>query len=94
MLERFKSLGIDMKQVQVKLFGGADVLEYERGDFRPVTVGQQNSKKALELVEAQGLKIKASNLGGSEGLKIFFYTDTGKVLVKKIEKVCWIGQKR
>jgi chemotaxis protein CheD len=94
MLERFKSLGIPMEEVHIKLFGGADVLEYHRGDLRPVTIGQQNSKKILELVETEGLKIKASNLGGPMGLKIFFYTHTGEVLVKKIEKVCWIGQKR
>ena len=94
MLERFKSLSIKMEQIQVKLFGGADVLEYDRGDFRTATIGQQNIKKALELVEVHGLTLKASNLGGSKGLKIFFYTQTGKVLVKKIEKVCWFSQKR
>jgi chemotaxis protein CheD len=94
MLERFKLRGIKMEQIQVKLFGGADVLEYDRGACRPATVGQQNIAKALELVKAQGLNLQASNLGGTLGQKIFFYPHSGKVLVKRIEKVCWLGQKR
>ena len=93
MLERFKSLGIKTEQIQVKLFGGADVLEYDRGDFRTATIGQQNIEKALELVKAHGLNLKASSLGGIKGLKVFFYLQTGKVLVKKIEKACWLSPK-
>jgi len=93
MMERFQFWGIKPEQIQVKLFGGADLLEYDKGDSRAVTVGQQNIKKALELVEAHGLFLKASNLGGTLGRKIFFYTQCGKVLVKNIERVCWLNPK-
>ncbi len=94
MLEQFQLRGVKMDRVQVKLFGGADLLEYDNGDFRKATIGQQNIQKALELVEAHGLNLKASNLGGTLGQKIFFYTQCGKVLVKKIEKVCWLSHKQ
>ena len=93
MLERFQSWGIKTQQIQVKLFGGAELLEYDKGDSQMVTVGQQNIKKALELIETHGLNLKASNLGGEMGRKIFFYTDSGIVLVKNIEKCCFLHQK-
>ena len=93
MVEQFQLRGVKMDQVQVKLFGGADVLENDKGKFRKATVGQQNIKQALELIEAHGLNLKSSNLGGLMGQKIFFYPHSGKVLVKKIEKVCWLSQK-
>jgi chemotaxis protein CheD len=92
MLEQFQSRGVKMEQVQVKLFGGSDLREYDKGDYRRVAIGQQNAKKALELVEAHGLNLKASSLGGPTGLKIFLYTQCGKVLVKKIGKVCWLSE--
>ena len=92
MLEQFKLRDIKMEQIQVKLFGGADVLEYDRGDCQTVTVGRQNIEKALELVKTQGLRLKASNLGGTVARKLFFYTHSGNVLVKKIEKLCWLRQ--
>ena len=94
MLKQFKSRGINMSQIQVKLFGGADVLEGFQGSFRTVTVGQQNIHQALELFKAHGLKVQASNLGGTWGRKIFFFTHTGEVLLKRVEKACWLDHKQ
>lgn len=90
MLEQFQSRGIASKQIQVKLFGGADVLECFQGNCRTVTVGQQNIHQALELVKAHGLQVQASNLGGAWGRKLFFFTHTGEVLLKRLEKACWL----
>ncbi|MEW6659132.1 MAG: chemotaxis protein CheD [Thermodesulfobacteriota bacterium] len=92
MLEQFQSRSVKMDRVQVKLFGGADLFEYDKGSVHRATIGQQNIKKALELVRAHGLNLKASHLGGEMGQKIFFFAHCGKVLVKKIEKVCWLSQ--
>lgn len=90
MLEQFQSRGIASKQIMVKLFGGADVLECFQGNCRTVTVGQQNIHQALEMFKAQGLQVQASNLGSTLGRKIFFFTHTGEVLLKHVEKVCWL----
>ena len=91
MLEQFQSRGIGPGQIQGKLFGGADVLEFVQGKCRSVTVGQQNIRKALELFETHGLKVQASSLGGTWGRKIFFFTHTGEVLQKRLEKLCWLA---
>ena len=94
MLEQFQSRGIAASQIQAKLFGGADVLECFQGACRKVTIGQQNINQALELFKAQGLQVQASNLGGTLGRKLFFYTHTGEVLLKQVEKVCWVNLKQ
>ncbi|MBI4642443.1 MAG: chemotaxis protein CheD [Deltaproteobacteria bacterium] len=90
MLEQFQSRNSASKQIQVKLFGGADVLECFQGNCRTVTVGQQNIHQALELFKAHGLQVQASNVGGALGRKVFFFTHTGEVLLKRVKKVCWL----
>jgi chemotaxis protein CheD len=88
MLDRFIFWGIKPTQLQVKLFGGSDMLESFRG-LASTTIGQQNIHKALEIFKARSLKLISSNVGGIYGRKIFFYTHTGKVLMKQIKKACW-----
>ncbi|MBI5643257.1 MAG: chemotaxis protein CheD [Deltaproteobacteria bacterium] len=81
MLSRFKVLGIrDMDELEVKVFGGAAFY-----DTRRVNVGYQNLRMAYGIIESKGLKVSASNTGGSEGRKIFFYTHTGKVILRPIK---------
>jgi len=73
MLQQFQSRDIVFSQIQVKLFGGADVLECIKGDSRPVTVGQQNIRQTLEMIKANGLQVQVSDLGGTVGRKLFFF---------------------
>lgn len=94
MLEQFHSRGITAARIQGKLFGGADVLEFIQGKCRTATVGQQNIHKALELFEAHGLQVQASSLGGTWGRKIFFFTHTGEVLLKRLKKLCWLDSQQ
>jgi|WetSurMetagenome_2_1015567.scaffolds.fasta_scaffold307877_1 chemotaxis protein CheD len=90
MLKQFNSRHIPSPQIQVKLFGGADVLECYEGLCRTVTVGQQNIRRALEMVKDNGLRVHVSDLGGTYGRKLFFFTHTGEVLLKRVGKVCWL----
>lgn len=94
MLEQFQVRGIPAGQIEVKLFGGADVLEFHQDQGHPVTVGQQNIRRAMELVKANGLQVQASNLGGKWGRKIVFFTHTGEVLLKRVGKDCWLEHRR
>jgi chemotaxis protein CheD len=89
MLDHFILRGIKPSQLQVKLFGGSDMLESFR-EQSSATIGQQNIHKALEIFKDRGLKITSSNVGGINGRKIFFYTHTGKILMKRIKKACWL----
>ena len=77
----FDSLGATRREVEVKLFGGADVLASSR---KSATVGRMNAETALRVLEDEGYHVLASRLGGSRGIFIEFHTDTGEVLLRKL----------
>jgi len=84
---RFDELGALRKEVEVKLFGGADVLVVSNpGSSRP-TVGKMNCETAVEIVRAEGFDLIASSLGGTSGLNLKFNTKTGEVLVRRLPRV-------
>ena len=84
MHKRFGKLGIKAGEIEVKLFGGADVLQ--AGARSDMTIGRQNIEKALQVIEEERLVLAASSVGGKRGRKIYFYTHTGEILLKYIRK--------
>lgn len=86
MLERFLAKGVAYTEIETKLFGGSDVLMTAGGSSLTKTVGRQNIETAMELIKREGLRLVSYDLGGPSGRKIFFRTDTGEVLVKRLRK--------
>jgi chemotaxis protein CheD len=80
----FDGLGARRGEVQVKLFGGADVLQAGEESTRKPTVGRMNYETAIEVARAEGLQVVASSLGGTSGLHIQFDTRTGEVLLRRL----------
>jgi chemotaxis protein CheD len=82
--KQFDALGARRDELEVKLFGGADVLPLlnDRGD-RP-TVGALNCQSALRALAEEGFTAMASDLGGARGRRIHFHTGTGEVLVQRL----------
>ena len=76
---QFDKLGVPREELQVKLFGGADVLPVSAAATARRSVGRQNCEVALEVLRAEGLPVLASSLGGTLGRSIKFYTATGEV---------------
>ncbi len=77
-------LGASPRELEVKLFGGADVL--------PITpsraagsVGQQNCTTALHTLEEENFRLITSDLGGNQGRVIYFNTETGEVLLRRLQ---------
>jgi chemotaxis protein CheD len=99
------ALGVPRRELQVKVFGGADVLQVAIDRAR-ATVGALNCQTALDILAAEGFIVAASDLGGTRGRKISFHTGTGEVPVQKLdpwnagsrERVasanCWVPPKR
>lgn len=86
MVEQFRRRGVPPGELDVKLFGGADMFgaEGKSGDSR--TIGKQNIMAALQLIEAEGLTINTSDVGGTRGRKIFFLTDNGDIYLKRLRR--------
>lgn len=71
---------------EAKLFGGADLLMARGRPDEKGSVGRQNVAAALRVIERLGLRLAASDTGGDRGRKIFFYSDTGEVLLRPVRK--------
>jgi chemotaxis protein CheD len=82
--EQFDALGARRTEVQVKLFGGADVLPVDRGQVGRPTVGALNCQVALDTLAEEGFSVSASDLGGVRGRRIHFHTGTGEVLLHRL----------
>ncbi|MES2393475.1 MAG: chemotaxis protein CheD [Acidobacteriota bacterium] len=80
---QFQQLGLDRSAIQVKVFGGADVLFVTTPNTRP-SIGRLNCETALALLNQDGYTITATSLGETCGRKIRFNTSTGGVLLFRL----------
>lgn len=62
---QFDQLDVSRGDVQVKVFGGAEILGM--GGAAKPAIGKLNSETAIEVFEAEGFKIIASGSGGKSG---------------------------
>jgi chemotaxis protein CheD len=83
MLTEFETMGIKRHEIEVKVFGGSDVI----GAKHKKSVGQQNVEATLNVLSSKNLTIISSDFGGTQGRKIIFNTQTGRVLLKKLERM-------
>jgi chemotaxis protein CheD len=82
--EQFDALGAARREMEIRLFGGADVLPVAAARAGKPTIGALNCRRALEVLEEEGLKASASDLGGTRGRTVHFHTGTGVVLVHRL----------
>jgi chemotaxis protein CheD len=81
-VRQFGELGVPRSELEVKLFGGGDVLVVS--DPASLTVGRMNCEMAIHVVKAESLNVVAWSLGGTSGLTIQFHTSTGDVLLRRL----------
>lgn len=86
MFEQFKELGIAPRELEVKVFGGAEMISATQDDTTRQSVGSKNTAITLRLLEEARVTVKSSDLGGSNGRKIYFNSYTGEVLLKRMRK--------
>lgn len=82
--QKFDALGAGRREVEIKVFGGADVLPTADDRKAKPTVGALNRETALQVLGEEGFTILAFDLGGTQGRKIHFHTGTGEVRVYKL----------
>ena len=92
MLEQFRLMGIESREMEVKLLGGADVLD-QRGDGKS-SIGRQNIEAALDIMKHERIRPMVSDVGGEQGRKIHFFTHTGRVLLTRINRLSAADKRR
>ncbi len=82
----FSRRKISPDEIQAKLFGGADMFNSGRPSVRNLTVGWQNIATATQCLQTLGLSPSSTDVGGKQGRKLIFTTDTGTVFLKKLKR--------
>lgn len=82
---KFDALGAHRAEVQIKLFGGADVLLAGPEVSTRATIGSLNCETALEVLRTEGFQVAASSLRGKSGLNIHFNTGNGEIRLRRLK---------
>lgn len=86
MAESFLRLGLVPAEVEVKLFGGGNVIDLTGHPHTDLTIGEANVALTRALLGAANFRITSANTGGDRGCKIVFNTQTGEVLHKRLSR--------
>jgi len=78
LLNALYKLGARKQNIEVKLFGGGQVLT------SMTDVGQRNILFAYSFLSKEGLSVKAADVGDVFSRKVLFFPDTGSVKVRRI----------
>ena len=84
MIRQLQRYGVAMAELEVKIFGGADMMTRNMPDHH--RIGKANVKKAREVLAELGLAIKNADVGGDTGRQLIFNTQTGDVWIKRLTK--------
>jgi len=74
--------GSAIKNLRAKIFGGGAVFE---APLKGSEIGKENVRVAREALEAYGIPVVREYTGNDFGIKVMFYSDTGRAFVKKLE---------
>ena len=73
--------GADRRRIEAKLFGGGHVVKMRETDGN---VPQSNIAFALKFLDDENIPIVAQDLGGYAARELYFFTDTGRTLMRRL----------
>lgn len=85
LIENMCKCGTEPHRLVAKIAGGAQMFEFP-GQSNLLRIGERNVIVVKSILEAKKIKILAEDTGGNYGRTIEFYTDSGKLFVKTINK--------
>ncbi|GGK64808.1 chemotaxis protein CheD [Amphritea balenae] len=79
LINKMMKLGSDRNNLEIKVCGGGEMMQWK------TKIGRQNIDFIESFINRDGLKLTASDLGGSSPRKVAFFPTTGRLLIKKIK---------
>ncbi|OWY38743.1 chemotaxis protein CheD [Xenophilus sp. AP218F] len=77
-----QKLGAMRNRLEAKIFGAGNVLD----GMTVVNVGERNTNFIRSYLSTEGIPLLAEDLLGEFARKVYFFTETGKVLVKRLKR--------
>ncbi|MCP4397097.1 MAG: chemotaxis protein CheD [bacterium] len=84
MLKKLEQLGVVAEELEVKVFGGGEILQRYSESENNQAVGRMNVQAMLDIILSHNLFLRVFDVGGSQGRKVLFYTHTGEVFMKRL----------
>ncbi len=84
LIEAMEAVGCQRRDMVAKVFGGASPNNFDAANG--MLVGEKNIQIAHHLLSEQRIKITASDLGGTRGRKISLESNSGRVMLKYVQK--------
>ncbi len=72
--------GAQKSRLEIKVFGGGNVIKSS------AMIGDKNVKFIRDYLGKEGLRIIQEDLGGTSPRRIHYYPDTGKVMMRKLNR--------
>jgi len=68
-------------RLEAKVFGGGKIYD------GTINIGAKNAAWALDYLEREGVPLMKADVGDVCPRKVYFFTDSGKVLMKKLDRI-------
>ena len=81
LINQMMKLGANRYKLTAKVFGGASILATVASEF---CTGMRNIEFVVDFLITEKIPISNYNFGGVDSRRIFYHTDTGDVLMKRI----------
>lgn len=82
LINQMMKLGADRFRLTAKVFGGASILSAISSEF---CMGMRNIDFVVNFLITENIPILNYNFGGVDSRRIYYHTDTGDVLLKRIK---------
>jgi len=83
LINHLLKLGARRENLEAKVFGGGRVM----ASLSQSTVGERNSSFVLDFLKTEGSKVAAHDLLDVYPRKVYFFPNTGRVLIKKLVRM-------
>lgn len=87
MLESMDKIGVPRRELTIKMFGGSTGIAVRGMENSSYDIGRRNVEMARKMLRFARLDVQVEDVGGSQGRKLMFHTQTGEVWVKKLKKM-------
>ena len=77
LISKMIAIGSKKSNIRAKIFGGGEVISSNISQFH---IGQRNIVIAKEMLDDEKIPIIGLSVGGKNGRKIIFFTNTGEVM--------------
>ena len=85
LIEEMQKMGSLPQDIVAKIAGGAQMFN-SRGNNPDKSIGEQNIRSIKHILNRKNIKLTGEDTGGKNGRSVEFYLDSGKLIVKSVEK--------